>query len=908
MQDLSTNMSNKFLFVSGLLRSDTIDLTIKDMRMTAKKNSRYSLKGLDLNDGLLMFVSVGNVTINGTSQEKCQFSNLLGPVIVIRSSLLSLTGTMLFSSIHASTWAYGAAINVQSGSSIWLQEPLRAEFCNNSAVAGGAIASVQLVPEFCIIQYQTLTEYSEQNITDINIRLVFTSNTAQVAGNSIYVEGLYSCSTRLSPLIGHMSVLKIYNTVFEFNQTVNNGLLEVSSTPKEICLCMGDPTNVSRSALNCALDSLLDVAEITTYPGKDFSVSVISVDEAYQPVYTTMYNRLLPRNSEDGNGYYYSDDFKWRLGFGLDIVKVYGYQCTLVNLSILINASEYGSEFSKGILTMYPYGQVDCLAVPVVLEKCPYGYKLDGGRCDCGILLNDRGFRCDINAGVTRPHGGDWVGVVSSFDDASVEGNWSSKLAAIGYSTNCPALYCSDQLQVELDDPSTVCNYGRVGILCGQCAEGLSTVIGFPKCKKCSNLWLLMLPLFALAGVALVCLLFLLRLTVATGTINGLILFANIYKLRTHEIVEYDSTAWLSVFISLLNLDIGVPLCLYDGLTALTATYLSFVVPVYLWLIVLVIITLSRHFQAIAKLTARSAVPVLATIIHLSFSKLLSFVVSGLSGIELEIENENGNLSRKHVWYFDGSVEYFSKYHIGLFCLSLFSLLFFLLPYTIFLTGIKWFARFSFTDRIRPFVDAFCAPYKDKWRFWFGARLWVLILFYIWSFSLQNYFHTLALIKTITMVLFVVAQVSIMPYKNVLINYLDIFFLVDLLLLYIMTLYGKHFEVTMNVFLIPVFLVFCLIIAYHVYLVTGKNRRVRKMFLKMHKSADVYDDLDTTHSSRDESQEVRVSERSSLSTQKGVSATYSTLAVNVNDPHNVYHYKPGELREPLIETDSESSG
>lgn len=897
LQELSTTTSTKFLYVSGIVRGDTIEVMIQDIQMKAK-DTRYGLKGLDLNDGLLMFINVNNVTINGTKKEKCQFSNLLGPVIVVRSSLLYLTGNMLFSNIHASTWAYGAAIQLQSASGLWFQEPLHAEFSNNSAVAGGAISSVQLVAEFCVFQYDTKRTYTENNITDIDIRLVFTYNMATVAGNSIYVEGLYLCSTRLSSsLEGPMDVQNIYNAVFDFNATIDNGLLEMSSTPKEICLCKSGPTNVT---LNCAGDSLRNVPQFATYPGKDFTVSVMSVDENRNPVYSTMYNRLLPKDA-DSDDYHYSDNFQWSLSFGLDIVKVLAYDCTQVNFSILTNSTEYLSEYSEGVLSMYPFGQVDCLAVPVILKECPYGFKLGEGSCKCSTLLHRHGFSCNINEGITRLYSGGWVGVVSN--DTEEAGNWSTGRAEIGYSTGCPAMFCSHNLQVDLDNTSTVCKNGRVGILCGQCPEGLSTVIGSAICKKCSDLWLLMIPLFALAGIALVCLLFLLRLTVATGTINGLIFFANIYNLSTHHLLDYRSTLWLSVFINLLNLKLGVPLCLYDGLTTLTATYMGFIVPIYLWFIVLVLILLSRHFQAVAKLTSRSAIPVLATIIHLSFSKLLSFVVNALSVIYLEVENNYGNSSHRYVWYFDGSVEYFSKYHVGMFCLSLISLVFFLLPYTIFLTGTKWFARFQFANHVRPFVDAFCAPYKDKWRFWFGARLWVLIIFYIWSFSLRNEIYTMTLIMTISIVLFTIAQVAIMPYKNILVNYLDIFFLVDLVLLHIMTLYGENFEVSSNVFVIPAFLVFCLIIAYHVYLVSGKNQKIRKMIHKMNGSEEIYDDLDSTVVS-EVGQEARVSEKSSL---RSGPATYSTLAVNVNDPRNVYHYRPGELREPLLETDSESN-
>jgi transcription initiation factor TFIID subunit 2/histone acetyltransferase MYST3 len=894
LESLQSNISSRFLFVSGLLRGDTINLIIQDIQLVGNSN-RHGLQRLDLNDGLLMFVSVYHVTINGTGLEECQFNNLLGPVVVLRSAMVYLTGTMLFTDIRASTWADGAAIQIQTNAALWLQEPLYAEFSNSSAVKGGAIASVQLVTEFCAFQYQTQGTYTEHNITEMDVSLVFSGNKAVLAGNSVFVDGLYSCSTRISSsLEGLIDKQIIYNAIFQFKESVNNGLPEMTSTQNRICLCTGELNNTAK--LSCAQNAPL---EITTYPGQDFTVPIICVDEIMQPVFSNVYNRLLPQDGDDA----YYNNFNWRLGSGQDIMELYSATCTPVNYTILMNSTVYTSEYSQGILSIYPSGKVDCLAVPVVLNPCPYGYQLDKthGNCQCSRLLRRYGFTCDINTGVTRPSPESWVGVVSN--GTLIDGNWSFEEAKIGYSTDCPEAYCTRNLQVNLSDPSTICRYDRVGILCGQCPEGESAVIGSAVCQKCSNWWLLTLPIFALLGIVLVFFLFLLRLTVATGTINGLIFYANIYNLTTHHLLDYKSTLWLSAFINFLNLELGFPLCFFDGLTPLTATYLSFIVPIYLWLLVLALIVLSRYIQIVARLIYRSAIPVLATIIHLSFSKLMSFVVNCLTVIHLDVEDAHGKASHRHVWYFDGSVEYFGKRHIGMFCLSLFSLILFLLPYIIFLTGIKWFSRFHLANRVRPFVDAYCAPFKDKWRFWFGARLWVLILFHILSVSMKNYPYILTLVKCILITLFTITQVAIMPYKNILVNLLDAFFLVDLTLIYIVTLYDANYEVLCNLFVIPVFLVFCLIIAYHVHLVTGRSKRIRQMLFKKTKMSKMSVELeDSTQVTEDES------ERSSLVNTPKPAATYSTLlSVNDAEPPSVYHYKPGVLREPLLESDSDNS-
>ena len=77
--------------------------------------------------------------------------------------------------------------------------------------------------------------------------------------------------------------------------------------------------------------------------------------------------------------------------------------------------------------------------------------------------------------------------------------------------------------------------YNRSGLLCGKCQKGFSLVFGSSKCLKCSNNYLSLLIAFALAGLILVIFLLVLKLTVAIGTINGLIFYANIARYQSIE-------------------------------------------------------------------------------------------------------------------------------------------------------------------------------------------------------------------------------------------------------------------------------------------------------------------------------------------------------------------------------------
>ena len=130
----------------------------------------------------------------------------------------------------------------------------------------------------------------------------------------------------------------------------------------------------------------------------------------------------------------------------------------------------------------------------------------------------------------------------------------------------------------------------------------------------CSNTFLLLIPVFALAGIGLVLLLFVCRLTVASGTINGLIFYANIVSVNQNILIPPQHSNVLKVFIAWLNLDLGIETCLFDGMDRYVQVWLQFVFPIYLWILVGVIIKVSQHSSRIARLFGNNPVSVLATL------------------------------------------------------------------------------------------------------------------------------------------------------------------------------------------------------------------------------------------------------------------------------------------------------
>ena len=75
-------------------------------------------------------------------------------------------------------------------------------------------------------------------------------------------------------------------------------------------------------------------------------------------------------------------------------------------------------------------------------------------------------------------------------------------------------------------------------------------------------------------GVALVFLLLVCKLTVAAGTLSGLVFYTNIVGVNRTTFLPVKSTNAFSVFIAWLNLDFGIETCFYDGMDAYRQAFL----------------------------------------------------------------------------------------------------------------------------------------------------------------------------------------------------------------------------------------------------------------------------------------------------------------------------------------------
>ena len=217
--------------------------------------------------------------------------------------------------------------------------------------------------------------------------------------------------------------------------------------------------------------------------------------------------------------------------------------------------------------------------------------------------------------------------------------------------------------------------------------------------------------------------LLLLNISVASGTINGLIFYANVIQVNRSIFFPPGDT---NIFIAWLNLDLGIETRFFDSMNAYIFTWLQFIFPLYVWFLIGLIIVPSRFFTKIAQVLGKNPVTILVTFLHLLYSKILRTIIVALLFTILEYP---GN-TYQAVWLYDGNIPYFqSGSHIVLGTVAIVVLLFLFLPYTLLLLCGHWLQAcsdrwmFSWLNKIKPLMDAYHAPYKKESCYWTGLLL-----------------------------------------------------------------------------------------------------------------------------------------------------------------------------------------
>ena len=289
------------------------------------------------------------------------------------------------------------------------------------------------------------------------------------------------------------------------NENDYNTTSNISSDPLCICPCKNNLPDCSRS-----WDYRATVPyPHTVYPGEAFQVSVVAAGQRNGTVSSTV--RSTVRTTLTDHTPVNLLDYQYLQQTNNTCTKL---NCTVFSLSQMVRILLHpeGSPCSSGSL----YFSVK------LNQTCPPGfYNSESARsCVCEPRLAQYTNQCNITNG---------EGLITRDPNQHFSVGYDNSSHELILHPHCPFDYCvNGAVFFPLNSTDIQCEYNRSGLLCGCCKEGYSLVLGTNQCSKCTNIHLALLIPFVVMGVALVFLLLVCKLTVATGTLSGLVFYANI--------------------------------------------------------------------------------------------------------------------------------------------------------------------------------------------------------------------------------------------------------------------------------------------------------------------------------------------------------------------------------------------
>ena len=542
-----------------------------------------------------IFVCNGKMLLAGNSTFSNNFVFGDGGVIFLQSAYLLFASNSIATFIN-NTAMHGGAIYIDSSSMIEFGSLANISFINNTAfLTGGAIYADKQDVTAC---FYTL------NCTDLEgIHLYFEGNYANDAGSVLYGRNIDGCQVNPSCMYNSTFVLD-YIVVIGYH---NPSTSLISSDAQCISSCNTTTSPVCLKHQNASV-----------YPGQTLELTFATVGQRNGNVPTVIYVYSNTNYNLSGTISTIKKCSSYAIPYGFNIG-------TQVQVLIAETALFSNSTFS----------------VSITVLSCPILFKQNNLSlsCVCDPLLESHNLLCNIGDVTVQNTGNIWIGLTSQGVPA--------------FYSPCPFDYCTQNKTIDVLELDSQCSYRRSGVLCGRCQGNFSMTFGTSQCASCSNYFLLLIIVFIIMGVVLVAVIIISNFTVSNGALNVIVLYVNL--IRINDTIYFQNSGVysyiLSIFIAWLNLDLGIEVCFYNGMDSYVKTWLQFVFPVYLFSLVGGVILAGRYLSWISKL---NAVPVLSTLVLLSYSKILRTVITIFTIASLETENSLSTDSI--VWLYDGNV------------------------------------------------------------------------------------------------------------------------------------------------------------------------------------------------------------------------------------------------------------
>ena len=663
--------------------------------------------------------------------------------------------------------------------------------------------------------FQALGSVPEGVTNFITQNMYFSLNQAEISGSTLYGGLLDRCAVNQFAEARYKSRRITDNGVSYFTDASAITKTTISSRPVQVCLCIGNE-------LDCTQEIHIEVKK-----GETFTVSLVAVDQVGHPVNGTIQTSLNFTESGLAEG---------------QLAREIPAKCTALTFNVV-------SPHSSEEVTLYasdgPCKDAELskrtIEVWFLPCSCPFGLQpSDKSKTNCTCECHrdiSQYVECDL-------HTGSFVRLLTSQSKTWISYINDTKQSGHLVYSNCPFDYCNSlRLSVDLSEPNGAdvqCAFNRSSLLCGSCQPDLSLSLGSSRCLSCPGYWPVLLVTITiaaiLAGLALVALLLVLNMTVAVGTLNGLIFYANVLYANKSILLPFQERNFVTLFVSWLNLELGIDTCYYPGMDTYTKTWLQLAFPAYVIFLVVLVIIVSSYSSKFSNLIGKkNPVATLATLILLSYAKLLEITFKALSVGILDYPDGSTEL----VWLPDANIKYLSGKHIPLFIAAVLILLVGL-AYTALLFSWQWLLhlpKWKILRRLREqklqnFMETYHAPYTPKHRYWTGLLLLArAILYLVAAVNVSNDPHIAltAINFTVCCIVLLKGFVGISRlYREWPVDVLETVFYTNILFLAVFSYQEINQELAAYTSVITTFIMLLFIILYHVYTYTSAFSKVNK--------------------------------------------------------------------------------
>ena len=672
----------------------------------------------------------------------------------------------------------------------------------------------------------------------------FVGNVAHKSGRILFGGLLDRCS--FGPFKMDEVTPKITDSVTLLASIANiTNFNSIGSDPVRVCFC-------NDSQPDCSYEP----TPICVKKGHPFTVSLVAVDQVNNTVNATIYSSLKFRASGLGEGQLKQSTSGECSHLTFSVFSPHDFE----ELTLYSDGPCKDTELSKGRVSI----QFSSCSCPLGFQQKYYhGTKPTNCECECDSKLNNYINECNPETETLARRGTFWIAYINNSDNSS------------GYviHPHCPLDYCKAPgvtVNVNLAIPNGAdaqCAMNRTGILCGSCQLGFSLSLGSSRCIFCPSYWPVTLAFITiavlLAGLVLVATILILNLTVAVGTLNGIIFYANVLNAHSSTLLPFQKPNFITVFISWLNLELGFDVCLIEGMNSYWKTWLQLIFPIYIILLVIMIIFAGERSKKFSHLIGKkNPVATLATLILLSYTKLLHTVIATMSYTVLKYPGLQGK-NHRVVWLPDANVGYLRGKHIALLITAVFILLagaiftalLFFWQWLLRIHDKKYFSRFIRNQKLSLFIETYHIPYTSHNRYWTGLLLFVRIILYVASFVNVSGNPKKNLVTTGAIVIGVILFKEVVVigrlnrvYKKWPIEILEVITYINLILLCLFTFFTLEDERAMKVIacisVSITFVMFLGVLFYHIFTeLLAKLPYYRWLLLK--KSAREYKLTDT---------------------------------------------------------------